>query len=185
LLCFTQIVVLTVSFPAHATQQGWQVNDSCNTTGGTYWYPFGPSSTWGVDRDDNGAYPSHAYGGPAYCHLALTPDVCDTCSVINSAAYYLPTNDTDYSGNYDVRSWVGCHHQHWNNQDARWWRYSNSTASGVTENYHFDQRRNLCPRGFSVDPVAYFTGYAGYMREIDKSSESDMVSFDFTNWTPA
>lgn len=144
--------------------------------------PNGPSTNWGVDRNDTGAFPFDADGGPAYCHLTLVPQVCDTCSVVNYAGYYLPVNDSNYAGDYDLESWVGCHVQHWNNRDVRWWRYADSTQSGVSESYHFSQRRNLCPRVFTIDSVAHFTGHAGYMKEIDKSSMSDKISFDFMEY---
>lgn len=92
--------------------------------------------------------------------------------------------NSNCAGYYDLESWVGCHVQHWNNTDNRWWRYNDSTANGVTESYHFDQRRNLCPRAFTLDASAYFDGHAGYMREIDKSSDSDKISFDFLHYSP-
>jgi hypothetical protein len=183
-LCLAWMVLMTLTSPLARANTEWGINDSCDTAGGTYWFPSGPMANWGVDRTDTGAYPNNAHGGPADCHLDLSPQTCDTCGINNSASYYLPVNDNNYSGNYNLESWVGCHVQHWNNGDDRWWRYPDSTLDGVAENYHFDQSRNLCPGEFSISTSAYFDGHAGYMREIDKSSMSDKVSFDFLRYAP-
>lgn len=161
---------------ASASHNGWWYDDDCGTSGtDPYFVPAGPPEYWKVHTSALKAYNS--------CHMYTATISASASSPVNTGNWYLPTNNSNYQGDYYVYALVPCEtdSDHWSTNDQRYRRYRYGTNQGVTETYRFTVRLFIsnCTTSNAQKLITEINGPPnydpfgnfGYIQLIDKNDE--------------